>query len=82
MIEISDHAKEEMVASGISVNEIKACLEHGEREIKQIVDGETRYGNKFVSKDKTIIVIYAYRGETVRIITCYLIWRKGTWQNK
>ncbi|MEK6867835.1 MAG: DUF4258 domain-containing protein, partial [Nanoarchaeota archaeon] len=60
---ISDHAKEEMEASGITEEEVKACLENGELEIKQIVDGETRYGNKIMLKDKTIIVIYTYRGE-------------------
>ncbi|MEK6921692.1 MAG: DUF4258 domain-containing protein [Nanoarchaeota archaeon] len=76
---ISDHAKEEMEASGITEEEVKACLENGELEIKQIVDGETRYGNKIMLKDKTIIVIYTYRGEEKRIITAYPVWRKKKW---
>ena len=76
---ISDHAKEEMEASGITEEEVKACLENGELEIKQIVDGETRYGNKIMLKDKTIIVIYTYRGEEKRIVTAYPVWRKKKW---
>lgn len=82
MIVFSDHAKKEMVASGIREEEARECVEHGEREIKQIVNGETRYGNKLVLKDKTIMVIYTYRGEETRVITCYPVWRKKTWQNK
>lgn len=76
---ISDHAKEEMKASDITEEDVKACLETGELEIKQIVDGETRYGNKLVMKNKTIIVIYTYRGEEKRIITAYPVWRKKKW---
>lgn len=82
MITFSDHAKNEIVASGITEEEVRECIEHGEREIKQVVDGETRYGNKLELKDKTIIVIYTYRGEETRIITCYPVWRKKTWQSK
>ncbi len=82
MIDISEHAREEMIASDISEEDLKACLEHGEREIKQIVDGETRYGNKLICKDKIIMTIYTYRGNDIRIITCYPIWRKRTWENK
>jgi len=76
---LSDHAKEEMQASGITEDEVNVCLEHGELEIKQVVDGETRYGNKIVFKEKTIIVIYTYAGEEKRVITCYSIWRKKAW---
>lgn len=76
---ISEHAKEEMEVSGITEEEVKACLESGELEIKQIVDAETRYGNKMTFKDKTIIVIYTYRGEEKRVITAYPIWRKKKW---
>lgn len=76
---MSDHAKEEMEASGITEEEVKACLEKGELEIKQIVDGETRYGNKISFKDKTIMVIYTYRSEEKRVITAYPVWRKKKW---
>lgn len=76
---VSEHAKEEMEASGITEEEVNACLENGELEIKQVVDGETRYGNKITLKDKTIIVIYTYRGEEKRIITAYPVWRKKKW---
>ncbi len=78
---ISNRAKEEMRASGITAEEISACLEHGTPEIKQVVKGEMRYGNKLELKDKTIIVIYTYQNEKRRVITCYPIRRKK-WGNK
>lgn len=73
---ISYHAKQEMEHSGITEHEIKACLKHGCLEIKQIVKGEMRYGNKLELKDKTIIVIYAHDKDQTRVITCYPIKRK------
>ncbi len=76
---ISEHVKEEMRASGITEEEVKECVEHGDLEIKQVVNGETRYGNKLAMKNKTIIVIYTYRGEEKRIITAYPVWRKKKW---
>lgn len=77
---ITPHAREEMEASGITEEEVKACLECGELEIKQVVKGEMRYGNRIDFKDKTIIVIYTYRSEKKRVITCYPIKRKK-WQS-
>lgn len=81
MIEISEHAKAAMEEDGITEEEIMECLEHGELEIKQIVNGEIRHGKKLDLKDKTIMVIYTHRQEIQRIITCYTIRRKK-WQNK
>lgn len=77
---ISDHAHEEMIQAGITEDEVKQCLEHGELEIKQVVYGEVRYGKKIVFKDKTIIVIYTIRNNEERVITAYPIRRKK-WQN-
>lgn len=79
---ISDHAHEEMNKAGISEQEVRDCLKHGELDIKQIVAGETRYGKKLDLKDKTIMVIYTIRNQEERVITTYLIKRKKTWQNK
>jgi len=76
MIDISDHAKAAMGEDGISEEEIKECLEHGELEIKQLVNGEIRYGKKLEVKDKIIMVIYTHRKEIQRVITCYTIKRK------
>lgn len=79
MIDISEHARNEMEDDGITEDEVKACLEHGELEIKQIVNGEMRYGKKLALKDKTIMVIYTYRKDIQRVITCYTIRRKKQW---
>ncbi len=78
----SDHARDEMDKAGISEQEVRDCLEHGELEINQIVAGETRYGKKLELKDKTIMVIYTIRNQEERIITAYTIRRKKTWQKK
>ena len=61
MIEISRHALKGMEDDEITEDEIKAGLEHGELEIKQLVKGEMRYGNKLDTKEKTIMVIYTYK---------------------
>lgn len=75
--EISDHARDEMEASDITEDEVKACLEHGSLEIKQFVKGELRYGKRIEFKDKTIIVIYTKLNEVkIRVITTYPIRRK------
>ncbi len=54
----SDHVYKEMQQAGISEEEAKQCLGHGELEIKQIVKGETRCGKRLELKYKTIMVIY------------------------
>jgi len=79
---ISDHARDEMVQAGITKDDVRNCLRHGELEIKQIVDGETRYGKRLELKDKTIMIIYTMRNDEERIITAYTIRRKKTWQRK
>jgi len=79
--ELSDHAKAEMETSEITKNEVIACLEHGSDEIIQVVNGETRYGKKILLKDKTLMVIYTYKGHIIRIITTYIVWRKK-WQKR
>ncbi|HLD33096.1 MAG TPA: DUF4258 domain-containing protein [Candidatus Nanoarchaeia archaeon] len=76
---LSDHARDEMMQAGITEDEVRQCLEQGELEIKQIVDGETRYGRRLVLKDKTFIVIYTFRDDEKRVVTAYIIRRKRTW---
>ncbi len=76
MIEISEHAREAMEDDGISEEEISACLEHGETEIKEYINGEVRYGKKIELKNKTVMVIFTNKDEKQRVITCYLIRRK------
>lgn len=71
-----------MQADDTAEDEVHSCLEHGELEIKQQVQGEMRYGKKLELKNKTILVIYIHRGEVQRVITCYLIRRKKLWQNQ
>ena len=82
MIEISEHAEKAMSDDGITEDEVRNCLEHGELEIKQFVKDEIRYGQKLELKEKTILVIYTLRGKIQRVITCYIIRRKKQWQNK
>ncbi len=80
MIEFSDHAREAMADDEISEEEVEVCLKHGELEIKQLVNGEMRYGKQIELKDKVIMVIYTIRDNIDRIITVYTIRRKK-WQN-
>lgn len=77
---ISDHAHDEMAHAGISEAEVRDCLEHGELEIEQVVQGETRYGKRLELKDKTIMVIYTIRNDEERVVTAYTIRRKKSWQ--
>lgn len=81
MIDIPEHARKEMEDDGITDDEVKVCLKHGSLEIKQVVQGEMRYGKRLELKDKIIVVIYTYRNETTRVVTCYTIRRKK-WQNQ
>ena len=76
MITFSPHAEDEMQKSGISKEDVQACLEHGELAIKQAVAGEVRYGKELQLADKKIIVIYTFKGEETRVITCYPVKRK------
>ena len=81
MIGISDHARKAMDDDGISEEEVRWCMEHGEKEIKELVNSEMRYGKRLELKDKTIMVIYVQRGEITHVVTCYTI-RKKKWQNQ
>ncbi len=80
MIDVPDHARKEMENDGITEEEVCWCLEHGDLEIKELVKGEMRYGKKLELKDKTMMVIYTFRGEVTRVVTCYTIGRKKQWR--
>jgi len=79
MIVFAPHAIREMLRREISREEALQCLNYGRLIIRQIVNGETRYGKRIELKDKTIIVIYLYKDSTTKIITCYPIRRKRKW---
>lgn len=76
---ISDHAKQKMLALGITDDEIMACMDHGRIELKNIVNGEMRYGKQLDVNDTSIMVIFMYRESETRVITCYKLRRKK-WQ--
>jgi len=76
---VSEHARQQMLQSGIDESDVRACLEHGELVIKQVVKGEMRYGKQPDLKDKRIIVIYTRYDGDARIITTYSVKRKR-WQ--
>jgi len=76
---LSEHARQEMQASGVSEEEIIACLEHGELEYQKVIRGEMRYLRRIDFKDKTIMVAYTYQESETRVITCYTHNRKK-WQ--
>jgi len=81
-IEISDHARQAMEDDEISEEEVKTCIDQGDLEIKQVTNGETRYGRKMEFMDKKIMVIYCIRQEIKRVITAYTIQRKKTWKKR
>jgi len=76
---ISDHAHEEMQNSGITEDEVRQCLDHGDLEITQFIKCEKRYGKKLNLKNKTIMVIYTFVRNEERVITAYTIRRKKIW---
>ena len=45
---LSDHSKEEMLKDGISEDEVKQCIEHGNLKITECVKGEMRYGRDLI----------------------------------
>ena len=77
---LSEHAKEEMLADGISEEEVRQCIEHGTKIIKDCVNGEMRYGKRLAMKDWSVIAIYTFRQGETRVITAYTVndqrWRK------
>ncbi len=77
---LSEHAKEEMLADGISEDEVRQCLEFGSLEMEQPVRGEMRYGRQLDLKHNSIVVIYTLVGEEQRVITAYSMvnkkWKK------
>ncbi len=73
---ITLHAEEAMEQHAIIEEEVKICIEQGELIIKQLVDGEQRYGKEIMLKDLKLVVIYTYERDEVKIITCYPIRRK------
>ena len=77
---IPAHAQREMALSGITEEEVRSCVGHGNLEIRQVVRGEVRYGKKLELKDKTVVAIYTLRHNEERVVTAYLIRRRSPWQ--
>ena len=72
----TEHARAAMEEHGISEEEIKACIDHGELIIKQFIKGEQRYGKEIWLKNIKLVVIFTYEKEDIKIITCYPVRRK------
>ncbi len=73
---LSSHAQWEMHQAEITEEEVAYCLEYGDLEFTEIVNGEVRYGKHLVLKEKDITVVYMFRKNTIRVITVYSIRRK------
>lgn len=65
-IRYSNHAREQMVARGISKNEIKEAVAAGSKHLQ--------YPNKIVSDYKYYSVVYKKIGEDIFIITVKPRW--------
>lgn len=76
MIVLSPHARIAMRRHAITEDEIRAALEDGETEFEIFAKGEKRYGNVLVEKQRKIVVIWTWRKEKKRIITCYPLRRE------
>ncbi len=76
---ISSHARKEMEHSIITEGEVRECLQYGQLVIKQLVQGEKRYGKQIEFKNKRIVVIYTYENQEEKVITMYPIRRKKEW---
>ena len=76
MIEISPHAREAMRKHAISEDEVMAALIDGEVKFELFAGKEKRYGSVLIEKQRKIIVIWTYRGQKKRIITCYPLKRE------
>ena len=76
---ISSHARQEMQHSNITEEEVAQCLAHGELVIKQLRQGELRYGKELTLKERKIVAIYTFQEDEERIITAYEIRRKKQW---
>ena len=65
-----------MQKHAIHEDEIMAALIDGEVEFELFVKKEKRYGSVLIEKQRKIVVIWAYRGQKKRIITCYPLKRE------
>ncbi len=73
---LSSHAQQEMHQAGITEEEVAQCLEYGDLEFREVVNGEVRYGKYFGLKNKDITVVYTFRKNAIRVVTVYQIQRK------
>ncbi len=76
MLDISPHASKAMQEHAITEDEVMAALVDGKTEFEIFVKGEKRYGNVFIEKHRKIMVIWSWRKEKKRVITCYPLKRE------
>ncbi len=76
MIDISPHARIAMEEHAITEDEVAAALIDGKTEFEIFVKGEKRYGNVLIEKQRKIVVIWTWRNEKKRVITCYPLKRE------
>ncbi len=76
MIYITPHARDSMQKHSITEDEIVAALVDGKTEFEIFVKQENRYGNVLLEKHRKILVIWTWRKNKKRIITCYPLKRE------
>lgn len=80
MTRYSLHARKEMVHSEVTERDVERCSKDGRLVAKQIVKGEVRYAKQLETKERKIVVVYAFENGEVKVITCYPIRRKKWWK--
>ena len=75
----SGHARAAMEEHGISEAEVAAAVACGRKLAQKIVKDEIRYSRAIDLKGRTIIVIFTFRDDQPRVITCYPL-RSKTWE--
>ncbi|MCX6709122.1 MAG: DUF4258 domain-containing protein [Candidatus Woesearchaeota archaeon] len=76
---LSVHAKERMLSKNISEDEVLQCLDFGVLKATNCVEGEIRHYKRLDLKEKSVVVIYTFENDELRVITVYAIinkWKK------
>ncbi|VVB81567.1 Uncharacterised protein [uncultured archaeon] len=73
---VSVHARERMLRKGISEDEVRECIDFGISQATKSVEGEVRHAKLLDLKGKSVIVIYTFREDELRVITTYAIIKK------
>lgn len=65
-----------MLKKGISEDEVIECLDFGIPQATKSVEGEVRHAKLLELKGKSVVVIYTFREDELRVITTYAIMKK------